>query len=142
MSVIAMRISNFFIVLTLGLVTSACNKADEKPPKDGDKSTAQAEINDGKLECALAGAADFSRVCTNDRIAGSGGQMLIIHHPDGGFRRFNILTDGRGLESAEGAEQTKVLPISADLIEVSTGDDRYRLPAKMKAADVPATPTK
>ena len=33
---------------------------------------------------------------------GENGKMLVIRHPNAGFRRFNILTDGRGLSPADG----------------------------------------
>jgi hypothetical protein len=59
--------------------------------------------------------------------------MLVVRHPDGGFRRFKILTDGRGLLPADGIDpdfKIKVLPNG--MIEVKSMDDTYRLPAAIK----------
>lgn len=59
------------------------------------------------------------------------GDILTIRHADGGFRRFRVLTDGRGLESADGAEPATVRLVDHGHIEVDAGDTRYRLPAKI-----------
>ncbi|NJM50957.1 MAG: hypothetical protein HC843_08840 [Sphingomonadales bacterium] len=111
---------------------SACNKGDDKALENAEEQAAQQAADNGKIECALAGAAEFSRNCESERIAGPNGQIAVIRHPDGGFRRFRILTDGKGLAAAEGADLVKITPISADEIEVSIADDRYRLPARVK----------
>jgi hypothetical protein len=58
--------------------------------------------------------------------------MLVIRHPDGGFRRFNFLTDGRGLEAADGFDETRISLRTGSMIELSSGDDKYRLPAQIK----------
>ena len=62
-----------------------------------------------------------------------GGDMLTLRHPDGGFRRLRIVRDGRGLVSADGAEEAKLAIIDKGLIEVAIGADRYRLPATVAA---------
>jgi hypothetical protein len=69
------------------------------------------------------------------------GTVLVIRHPDGGFRRFNILTDGRGLEPADGFDETRISLLNDGMIEVSSGDDKYRLPAQIKGAQEPAAET-
>ncbi len=83
----------------------------------------------------------FERVCTTEQIAGNEGKILVIRHPDGGFRRFDILTDGRGLAPADGFDETKISLLSDGMIEVSSGDDKYRLPAQIKGKDTSATET-
>ena len=65
---------------------------------------------------------------------GENGKMLVIRNPNGGFRRFNILTDGRGLSPADGFDETTINLIGGGMIEVSSGDDKYRLPADIKAS--------
>ena len=61
------------------------------------------------------------------------GRRTVVRHPDGGFRRLRIVQDGRGLVSADGAEEAKLVIIDKGLIEVTVGDDRYRLPATVAA---------
>lgn len=87
-----------------------------------------------RIECALAGSKSFKRVCTTEMMPGEKGQMLIVRHPDGGFRRFNILTDGRGLAPADGFDETTIKIIGGGMIEVSSADDSYRLPASIKSS--------
>ncbi len=86
-----------------------------------------ATVDDGKADCALAGSGDWARDCLVERA----GDMLTLRHPDGGFRRFRVLADGRGLEAADGAEAAKLSILDDKRIEVVAGDDRYRLPARM-----------
>lgn len=131
-------ISNFAILSIGALALSACGK------NDGDAALKQAEaeatkdaIADGKIECALDGAKDFQRNCTTERMATQNGQLLVIRHPNGGFRRFRVLTDGRGLEPADGFDATSIKVLDGGNIELSSADDRYRLPAKIKADTPP-----
>ena len=87
-----------------------------------------------RIECALAGSNSFERACSTETMPGEKGKMLVVRHPDGGFRRFNILTDGRGLAPADGFDDTAINLIGGGMIEVSSGDDKYRLPADIKAS--------
>ncbi|MEO6152271.1 MAG: hypothetical protein ABIT09_02635 [Croceibacterium sp.] len=80
------------------------------------------------IDCALAGSAGFSHDCTVERVKADSGLQLVVRHPDGGFRRFEVLTDGRGLATADGAQAAKVT-VRDGGIEVSVGTDRYRFPA-------------
>jgi hypothetical protein len=80
----------------------------------------------GAADCAI-GSGDWSRSCAVER----DGDLLTIRHADGGFRRFRIVKDGRGLISGDGAEQAAVTVIGQGQIEVSAGQDRYRLPASV-----------
>lgn len=86
-----------------------------------------------RIECALAGAQAFQRSCTTETMPGEKGKMLVIRHPDGGFRRFNILTDGRGLAPADGFDETNIRILGGGMIELASGDDIYRLPAEIKS---------
>lgn len=92
-----------------------------------------------QIACALGGAADFSETCAVDRMEVSGKLMLIARHPDGAFRRFAVVTDGRGLALADGAEQA-VNALQGDKLAVTVGQDRYLFPAKMKSASNNAKP--
>ncbi|WP_313534605.1 hypothetical protein [Sphingomonas sp.] len=62
-------------------------------------------------------------VCTVERE----GSILILHHPDGGFRRLSVQSNV--LTAADGAELASVTR-SADATEVTVGGMRYRLASK------------
>ncbi len=86
-----------------------------------------ASRHDGKAACRTGGARAWARECRLER----DGDMVTIRHPDGGFRRFRVLTDGRGLAEADGAEPVKLSIVGKQMIEVVVGDDRYYLPARI-----------
>lgn len=92
-------------------------------------------VEEGRVKCALAGAPVFQRVCTVDREQSARGLLLTVRHPDGGFHRLLVATDGRGVVSADGAEPAQVTLVDAGEIEVALGDDIYRLPATLKARE-------
>lgn len=134
----SMPISRVLLLLVATLSVGACGKNDAEVLKDAESAAAEEAALDGKIECALAGSAAFERTCTTERIAGADGQILLIRHADGGFRRFRILTDGRGLAPADGFDETKIALIENGMIEVSSGDDKYRLPAQIKGSEATA----
>lgn len=100
---------------------------------EGDGNQAAQASAANRIECALAGSKSFERVCTTEVVPGEKQQMLVVRHPDGGFRRFNILTDGRGLEPADGFDETTIKIIGGGMIEVISADDSYHLPASIKS---------
>lgn len=118
------------------LLVSGCGKPDNAVLAEAEKDAAAQAANEGLIECAINGDTDFSKGCQSERLAGENGVTLIVRHPDGGFRRFNILTDGRGLEAADGSERAQVEIVEEDKILVSVGSDKYLMPARMKS---PAT---
>jgi hypothetical protein len=63
-------------------------------------------------------------VCTVEREAGEGGALLILHHPDGGFRRLRL--QGNTISAADGADVAAVTHL-ANGVEVAIGGMRYRL---------------
>lgn len=135
----SMPISKAICLLAATLSLAACGGNEAESLEQAEASADEAAALDGKVECALAGSTNFERTCTTERIANADGQLLVIRHADGGFRRFRILTDGRGLAPADGFDETKIALIENGMIEVSSGDDKYRLPAQIKASD-PAAP--
>ena len=135
----SMPISKAICLLAATLSLAACGGNDAESLEQAEASADEAAALDGKVECALAGSNIFERTCTTERIANADGQMLVIRHADGGFRRFRILTDGRGLAPADGFDETKIALIENGMIEVTSGDDKYRLPAQIKASE-PAAP--
>ena len=78
------------------------------------------------VECALGGAAGFAPECTMERATREGESLLVVRHPDGSFRRFQLGVPGRGLITADGAD-TAVVERGEGVVEVRVGADRYRL---------------
>lgn len=134
----SMPISKFILPLASALLLVACGSNEADDLKNAESDADEQAALDGKIECALAGSAAFQRTCTTEQIAGAAGKILIIRHPDGGFRRFDILTDGRGLSPADGFDETRIGLLDGGMIEVSSGDDKYRLPAQIKGKDNPS----
>lgn len=115
-----MRISNLGLAALAAL--AGCSEAAPTVAAGGET-----------IECALAGAATFTANCAADRTTQGGTSFVIVRHPDGAFRRFQQVDDGRGLIAADGAETAQVTP-AGPVFEVAIAADRYRIPA-MKAAD-------
>jgi len=85
------------------------------------------------IECAVNSGQWFLRECEVEESRDEDGALvLVVRHPDGGFRRFTVLTDGRGLETADGAEQA-VAELVDGRLDVQVGADRYRFPATIKS---------
>ena len=125
------RISSALILLAV----AGCSQ----PVTSNTQALAVAEANqaveaadDGRIDCAVAGSDAFARVCSLDREATEQGLILTARHPDGGFRRFRVTTDGRGVVAADGAEAADVAIVGPGEIEVGVGDDHYRFPATIK----------
>ncbi|MDE1466568.1 hypothetical protein [Aurantiacibacter sp. D1-12] len=79
------------------------------------------------IECALGGAAGFTEECLMERQTRENQRLLIVRHPDGAFRRFEIGVPEQGLITADGVEQA-IVDRSDGFVEVRVGPDRYRLP--------------
>lgn len=131
----SMRISSICILL---LAVSACGRPDNEVLAEAEERAASQKPDDGRIECAINGSASFSRDCETERLEGEDGVTLIVRHPDGGFRRFRVLTDGRGLEAADGSEPANISILEDDKIQVSIGPDKYILSARMKPAADPS----
>jgi hypothetical protein len=102
------------LVLTLAIGLAACGDAE-------------AGADTTPVECALGGSAAFAPDCTMERAEVDGQRTLIVRHPDGGFRRFELGVPERGIITADGMEQADVIR-SDGMIELRVGADRYRLP--------------
>lgn len=83
------------------------------------------------IACAVGGAAELSRACAVERAEEEGRLLLVVRHPDGAFRRFQVLTDGRGISAADGADEA-VATIKDGALDVTVGADRYIFPATVK----------
>lgn len=122
-------------VLLTGLLLAGCDGGGV-PGGAGDNRTAtssgpaSAPVDDGHVDCAIGGGAQWTRDCLIEQQ----GDMLTIRHADGGFRRFRIVTDGRGVVPADGAEAAVVRVDGDRWIAVTVGQDLYRLPATIAPA--------
>lgn len=125
------KTSAFIVILSFALV--GCGVGEDSG--SGGSGGSSAAVDDGTLECALAGAAEFTKSCDVERLSNNDGQQMIFRHPDGGFRRFLVVTDGRALIAADGADDAKVTIIGENRIEVQVDDDRYQLPARVAGKD-------
>ena len=103
---------------SLALLLASCSASIDPPPSGSNLL----------IGCALDGAGAFDVQCQVQRVTTKEGLQLVVRHPDGGFRRFDVLTDGRGLATADGAEVAQIA-VFDDGIDVTVGNDRYRLPA-------------
>jgi hypothetical protein len=125
-----MRISRTAAMLLALTGLSGCGE----PAAPADEAAANAasavgqDADPDRVACAR-GAGALARDCTVDRVQGADGLSLVVHFPDGGFRRLKVVTDGRGVVAADGAEPARVAMDGAGAILVSVGADRIRLPA-------------
>lgn len=79
------------------------------------------------VECALNGAGGFAPDCTMQRAEDDGQRILIVRHPDGAFRRFELGVPGQGIVTADGMQAADIVR-GEGVIELRVGSDRYRLP--------------
>ena len=114
------------------LLLAACGDAG-KATEDALSASADKAADNGRIECAVSGNRDFSRACTMERLSGPEGTTLTLYHPNGGFRRLLVTTDGRGVAAADGADPATVSLVADNRIEVEIAGDRYILPAKVKS---------
>lgn len=121
-----MRTSERLILLAATAVLAGCSgsaSSDRESLTGGD---------DSRIACALGDETEFTEQCDAERVQHGDRRELVLRHPDGGFRRFDIVTDGRGLVAADGSEEALVTPLTDGRIELSVGGDRYRIPATVK----------
>lgn len=109
-----------FSLTVLLMALAACKPAPEASPESVE--------DDSRIACAVDGVDVFSQSCSVERSQQDGTLYLIVRHPDGAFRRFEVLKDGRGIAAADGAAQAEVA-LTGDMLDVTVGADRYRFPA-------------
>ena len=109
------------LCLVLVLTLAGCGKGGEQAQAS---APTDSEIARDVVSCALGGSAQFRDDCTAERSESEGESHIVVHHPDGGFRRLVVAKDGLTLESADGAEATRSAR-KGDRFEVILGQDRY-----------------
>ncbi len=112
----SMRISSALILL---LACAGCSAGAEQP---------QAAAGAQRIECALGTGAEFAADCLVESSDVENARIVTVRHPDGGFRRFEQVADGRGLVIIDGADEA-TLNFAGDVLEVTVATDRYRFPA-------------
>ena len=55
--------------------------------------------------CRTGDSVEFTRDCRLERVGARG---IILHHSDGGFRRFVLSADGETISAADGAEPARI----------------------------------
>jgi len=126
-----------WLVVPLLLAGCKAGQASDAPTAAATPSEAPTVAANGNdlIECAIHGGQWFLRECEVEKSRNEAGALvLVVHHKDGGFRRFKVVTDGRGLETADGFEQAQTAVVDGRL-DVRVGDDRYRFPATIKPHD-------
>lgn len=116
------------VLLLASGVLAACSSSSNTDP-------ALAEGRD-RIPCAVGGAVAFKPVCAVERRRRNGRLTLIVHHPNGGFRRFDVQTDGSGLAASDGADPV-VAHLADGKLDVKLGADRYIFPVTTKTHDQP-----
>jgi hypothetical protein len=111
-----LRISS---ALTLALVLASC--AAESPPPPGDT-----------VDCAIGGEAQLASACTLEKIAGSAD--FVVHHPDGGFRRFTRDPATGAIAPVDGSAPLVPQTGAGGALEFAVEADRYRIPTGLLAA--------
>lgn len=106
------RISSLLALIAL----AACGAQSPPPPGD-------------TVDCAIGAGADFSPDCTLEQITGT--PQIVIHHPDGGFRRFARDPATGALASRDGAEALVPQAGEGGAVQFAVGGDRYRFPPEI-----------
>ena len=93
-----------------------------------------AAANARTIDCVLAGVPSQCKVET---VVERERKLLVVRHPDGGFRRFEAVSDGRGVAPADGAQGAGGNWTDDGRFAVSVGQDRYMFPARELPANAP-----
>ena len=128
-----MRTSERLLAVALLALAAGCHRPPSGPDKDGNRLEAPiaAKEETPRIACATDGGEMVENGCTVE--TGADG-VLTIRNPDGGFHRLRPTSDGSGVVTADGAGGAQVAIVDGGTIEVTIGDDRYRLPATIKGA--------
>jgi hypothetical protein len=112
----SLRISS---ALALAAALAACGA--ESPPPPGDR-----------IDCAIGDVTELAADCTLEAIADS--TDFVIHHPDGGFRRFTHNPDTGVIAPVDGAAPLISQGGVGGALNFAVEADRYRIPPELLAA--------
>lgn len=108
----------------LALVLGACSKGAS------DQTAPAVAVGDEHIECALGPGMGFVRDCAIERSRVGDVYKMIVRHPDGGFRRFEVGADNT-IVASDGADAAQVA-LNGTIAEVTLGEDRYRIPLEAR----------
>jgi hypothetical protein len=111
-------------LLLLALALASCSRGEG----GGEAAKQAAADGNDRVPCALDGATDFAPACTREVTKGLDGEVWVVRHPDGGFRRFVLIDQGTRIATADGAEEVQTDRRGAEL-EVRVARNRYLFPA-------------
>lgn len=75
------------------------------------------------IACAIGEPVAFDEECIVERT----GEDIVVHHPDGSFRRLTLDPAGAGLIAADGADDSRQR-IMGNWLILEVGPDAYRFP--------------
>lgn len=116
-------------------VLAACSAPPGGQGASGQGAAGQAAAQ--PIECALSGAAAFTRDCALERSEREAVRYAVVRRPDGGFRRFVEQADG-SLATADGVDAVQAT-LAGGMIDLAVGADRYRIPVA-RHSQAPANP--
>ena len=119
------------------LALTGCSQEPESPAQP---SAAPAVVGGTRLRavpCALRGATRYAQECLVESNSENGTTILIIRHPDGGFRRLEEVDGGKSFRAADGAD-TAVVTVDKDKLAVAVEEDHYLFPLPASAKSVPS----
>ncbi|MPT46910.1 MAG: hypothetical protein E2598_00625 [Sphingobium sp.] len=122
--------------LSVLALLSACGGAQDKGSLPDTSTT--------PISCKTAGAKDFTDGCALEWLVTDSGKdrHFLLHHPDGGFRRFILSADGGRINAADGAEALTLEGPADGKVALLIGEDVYRLTEQdlqPPASDAPAS---
>lgn len=121
------RLTQGLMALAIGtLVLAGCAKGGSSAVA-GDPAKGESS-EDPHVPCALAGAKTFTPACLLEKQQRGDADFWIVRHPDGGFRRFQLIDNGTRIATADGMQEVEAERAGANL-EVRVGTDRYLFPA-------------
>ncbi|MGD9809734.1 MAG: hypothetical protein AB7U35_00180 [Sphingobium sp.] len=107
-----MRISDPLALAAGMVMLSACSGA------------ADPKLPGRPVDCRVGGMPDFARDCTMEE---DGFDGFILHHPDGGFRRFRLSRGDMSTATTDGAEKVVLTRDQDGAWRITVGGDVYRL---------------
>lgn len=134
--------TQIFKLVPLALILAGCEIKIEEPDaadqqaatgartSQSDAESAQtSDIGGETIRCALAGSTQYTQICSVERVIVGDTLELVVQHPNGGFRRFEVQTDGTGLAAADGADEAEITIREDRMIEARIDTDTYLFPA-------------
>ena len=122
-----LRISS---ALGLLVAVAACG-AESTPAALLPGEPSSAEDAGSTIDCAIGAVVDLSPVCTLELVAGT--DEIIIHHPDGGFRRLRRDPATGALTPLDGADPLVPQASGSVAVQFAVGPDRYSIPDELLA---------